>query len=134
MAMRKYLIFMLIALSIIILVLVGWRISLLFNHPSVYFDGQRAYQDVLAQVAFGPRIPNSQAHAETVDYIQKELIKAGWKAELQNTTWRGFAILNIIASSSGLPPQIIFGAHYDSRLLADQDCGCLAGNGTQPPF
>ena len=121
--MRKYLIFILIALSILIITLVGWRISLLSNHPSVHFDAQRAYQDVLAQVAFGPRIPGSQAHAETVDYIQKELIKAGWKAELQNTTWKGFAILNIIASRSNQSPQIIFGAHYDSRLLADQDSG-----------
>ncbi len=96
---------------------------LVSHHPSVHFDGQRAYQDVLAQIAFGPRIPDSQAHAATVNYIQKELIKAGWKAQVQNTTWRGFAILNIIASRSNQPPQIIFGAHYDSRLLADQDSG-----------
>jgi glutaminyl-peptide cyclotransferase len=107
---------------LIVIALVGWMVSC-SSHPSVHFDGQHAYEDVLTQVAFGPRIPDSQAHAETVDYIQRELTKAGWKTELQKTTWKGFAILNIIASRTNQPPQIILGAHYDSRLLADQDPG-----------
>jgi hypothetical protein len=29
-----------------------------------FFDGQRAYQDLVAQVAFGPRVPGSPAHEQ----------------------------------------------------------------------
>jgi glutaminyl-peptide cyclotransferase len=122
MAMRKYLIFILVPLSILIIVLVGWKVYL-SNHPANNFDEQRAFQDVLAQVAFGPRTPDSQAHAEAVDYIQKELTKTGWNTDIQKTSWKGFPVQNIIASRSNQSPQIIFGAHYDSRLLADQDSG-----------
>jgi glutaminyl-peptide cyclotransferase len=87
------------------------------------FSGERAYQDVLAQVAYGPRIPGSQAHADAVKYILNETEKAGWKTDIQNTTWQGFDVENIIAHNSDQPPQIIIGAHYDSRMVADQDSG-----------
>jgi Zn-dependent M28 family amino/carboxypeptidase len=91
------------------------------TNPSASFDSQRAYRDVLAQVAFGPRTPNSLAHTKTITYIQEQLHKAGWKTEIQATTWKGFPIQNIIASRSDQAPAIIIGAHYDSRPLADQD-------------
>jgi glutaminyl-peptide cyclotransferase len=120
--MRKTSIILVISFSLIIFSLAIWRISQ-SDHLPVQFDGQRAYQDVLAQVEFGPRIPDSQAHANTIAYIQKQLLKAGWDSRIQNTTWRGYSIQNIIGSHSTLTPQIILGAHYDSRLLADQDSG-----------
>ena len=47
--------------------------------PAPRFDGERALKDVTAQVAFGPRIPNSDAHAKAVEYIQSELAAAGWQ-------------------------------------------------------
>lgn len=122
MAMRNRHIFASIVFGLVITALVVWKVSLpkLFPAP---FDGQQAYRDVLAQVAFGPRIPDSQAHAKTIAYIQEELRKAGWKNQAQKTTWNGFTVVNIIASRDDQTPQIIFGAHYDSRLLADQDPG-----------
>jgi glutaminyl-peptide cyclotransferase len=122
MVMRKYQIPLLIAFSILLISLAVWRVSLL-AHQLLSFDDRRAYQDVLAQVAFGPRIPDSPAHAKTIAYIQEELRKAGWKTEIQKTTWRDYSIQNIIASRSDQAPQIILGAHYDNRLLADQDPG-----------
>jgi glutaminyl-peptide cyclotransferase len=122
MTMRKYRNYFLIVIVVIVITLLGWRLSHLAPHTG-HFDGQSAYRDVLAQVANGPRVPDSPAHAKTVDYIQEELHKAGWKPVLQNTSWRGNGILNIIASRSKQTPQIVLGAHYDSRLLADQDPG-----------
>ncbi len=122
MAIRKYRYFILIILGVFFISVAFWEI-LQSNHKPAPFDGQRAYQDVLTQVAFGPRVPDSQAHAKTIAYIQDELRKAGWQAEIQDTTWKGFAIQNVIASRTNQPPQIILGAHYDSRLLADQDRG-----------
>ncbi len=60
-----------IALTGLAIVLV-YRIS----RAPTPFNGQRAYQDVLAQVAFGPRITGSQAHAETIRYIEAEAQKS----------------------------------------------------------
>jgi glutaminyl-peptide cyclotransferase len=122
MATRRSLIFFIFALGVLMIgLLVWWAFRIV--QPPAHFDGQRAYQDVLAQVAFGPRTPGSQAHAKAIVYIQDELHKAGWQTELQETTWQGFAVKNIIASRTNESPQIIVGAHYDSRLLADQDPG-----------
>jgi Zn-dependent M28 family amino/carboxypeptidase len=85
------------------------------------FDGQRAYQDVVSQVAFGPRVPDSPAHQSTVDYISSELKKAGWQVEIQKTTYENHPVENITAQRSNAKTPIILGAHYDSRMLADQD-------------
>ena len=105
--------------------LLAWRFGELFFLPvnPVNLTASSAYQDVIAQVAFGPRVPDSPAHAQTIKYIQNELKKAGWQSQIQTTTWQGFAVQNIIASRTNQTPQIILGAHYDSRMLADQDPG-----------
>ncbi len=86
-----------------------------------HFDGVRAYNDVITQVGFGPRIPDSSGHSLEIEYIQKELHLAGWETSLQDTTWKGFDIQNIIAYRTKTQPQFILGTHYDTRLLADQD-------------
>jgi len=122
MVKRKFRIIILIAFGTFFIAMAVWGVYLLIPRSS-QFDGQRAYRDVVAQVAFGPRVPDSQAHAGTIAYIQNQLHEAGWQAQIQNATWQGFAIQNIIASRTNQAPQIILGAHYDSRMLADQDPG-----------
>ena len=106
-------------------VLIGLSIWYFFRYrpPVIHFNGERAYKDVVVQVNFGPRTPGSSAHAQTIVYIQQELERAGWQAYVQDTIWQGFSLQNIIASRSGTGAPIIVGAHYDSRLLADQDHG-----------
>jgi Zn-dependent M28 family amino/carboxypeptidase len=86
------------------------------------FDAQRAYNDVVEQMALGPRTPGSQAHADVIRYIQSELKSAGWKVTIQKSTFQGHEIQNIIASHGDTTePATILGAHYDSRLKADRD-------------
>lgn len=85
------------------------------------FDGQRAYADVWTQVAFGPRIPGTEAHAQTVAWMQEELVQVGWQVEIQASEALGHPILNVIAKQSDEDPQIILGAHYDTRIYADRD-------------
>ncbi len=115
-----------VLIGCVLLVVVGlsaWALShflLPHSHTSV-FNGSRAYQDVVAQVNFGPRVPGSAAHAEEIQYIQNELEQAGWKSQVQSATWDGFPVQNIIASRTDASPQIVLGAHYDSRMLADRD-------------
>lgn len=85
------------------------------------FDGANAYAHVMNQVALGPRTPGSQAHADVIDYISGELTKCGWGVEIQNDTFEGHRLKNIIARRSETKKYILLGAHYDSRLVADKD-------------
>ncbi len=91
------------------------------DQPLQSFNAERAWQDVLAQMQMGPRTPGSTAHQQAVEYIQSELKKAGWKVEVQQTERMGHPIQNIIAKRGSGSPWVIFGAHYDSRLVADED-------------
>ena len=85
------------------------------------FDGQRAYADVKTQVAFGPRIPGSAAHAQTIEWIRQQLESAGWSVDVQQAGAMGHPIRNIRAYRGDANPELILGAHYDSRLYADRD-------------
>lgn len=85
------------------------------------FDGQRAYADVQTQVAFGPRVPETEGHAKVQAWIYEQLDKAGWQVEIQKSEVLGHPIENIVAKRSDKAPQIVIGAHYDSRMFADND-------------
>jgi Zn-dependent M28 family amino/carboxypeptidase len=88
---------------------------------TVKFDGQRALEDVRTQVAFGPRTPGSAAHSQTVDWIRAELGRVGWQTVVQETERMGHPVRNIVAFRKGDAPVILVGAHYDSRLQANND-------------
>lgn len=86
------------------------------------FDGERAYQDVLAQMDLGPRITGTEGGLAAGDLIARELEAAGWAAEFQPFDYRDTAARNVIGKANvGAGPIIILGAHYDTRRLADQD-------------
>lgn len=90
-------------------------------HP---FDGERAFAHVEAQMAFGPRPTGSPAHAQTGDYILAQLAEAGWQTESQPFTYQGVQARNLVGREPGGnsgAPYVILGAHYDTRLRADQD-------------
>lgn len=89
--------------------------------PSSRFDGERAWEDVAAQCRMGPRTPGSAAHAEVRAWIRDELEAAGWEVEEIPAEMLGHKIYNIYAHRGETPPRILFGAHYDSRLHADED-------------
>ena len=98
-----------------------WAFVVEARNISEKFDGARAYEDVKAQVGFGPRIPGSQAHARTLDWIRQELESAGWHVEIQQTESMGHPIQNIRAYRTEAAPQVLLGAHYDSRIYASED-------------
>ena len=85
------------------------------------FDGERAYNDVRTQVAFGPRIPGSEAHAKTLDWLRTNLESAGWQVKIQQSDMLNHPIQNLIAFRTEQPPKYMLGAHYDSRIFADHD-------------
>ena len=88
--------------------------------PTV-FDGQRAYRDVQTQVSFGPRVPGSEGHTRVQEWMREELESAGWQVEMQASQALGHPIENLVARRNADPPQVILGAHYDSRMFADSD-------------
>jgi len=107
----------------LVLLVAGWYlVSFRTVEPApVFFNGSRAYADVQTQVSFGPRIPDSPGHAQIRAWMQKELESAGWSVEIQETQQLGHTLFNLIAKRTEEPPQIILGAHYDTRIFADHD-------------
>lgn len=85
------------------------------------FDGERALGDVQAQVALGPRIPDTEGHARVRQLISEELVLAGWDVQIQRTSRLGHPLFNIIGTADGKQGKILLGAHYDTRIYADQD-------------
>ncbi len=85
------------------------------------FNETRAYQDVMRQIGIGPRIPGGEAHDSLADWLQQSLLAYGWDTEIQEGTMQGHDLKNIIAKRGEGHPWVILGAHYDSRLVADQD-------------
>ena len=130
---RKSAILYLSIIGLIFASVIGWYAFALRSQPTtdpVSFDGQRAYVDVQKQVAFGPRIPGSEGHTKIQEWMRDELVKAGWQVEIQESEALGHPIQNIIAKRNDESPQIIFGAHYDSRMFADNDADIA--NHSQP--
>lgn len=114
----------------LLLIVSGWYLAAFLTHGSdsesagvihTEFDGSRAYVDVQTQVDMGPRTPGSQGHAEVRKWIRNELESAGWTVEIHESERLGHPIYNIIAKRNDEPPQIILGAHYDTRFIADHD-------------
>jgi glutaminyl-peptide cyclotransferase len=108
-------------LAIIFFGLFLWQYSRVHRQRPQTFDAQRAYQDVVNLVSLGPRTPGSKAHEQAIDYFRSELQKANWTVDVQVAEVNGHILKNVIARRSDVPPEIILGAHYDSRLMADRD-------------
>jgi len=111
-------------IGVILLTAAGWYLVSHLSQPeaaSVPFDGERAYSDVKTQVAFGPRIPGTPGHDQVEKWIRSELESAGWQMEDQESEALGHPIRNIVAKRNAGAPQIVIGAHYDSRMYADHD-------------
>jgi len=90
------------------------------THTPKQFDGDRAYEHVLAQCELGPRPVGSEAGTKTAQYIMADLTKLGWAVQTQEFAFRGVVGSNIIATQ-GRGPVVILGAHYDTRSQANRD-------------
>ncbi|MDR1115343.1 MAG: M28 family peptidase [Tannerella sp.] len=101
------------------------NIDNLMTAPS--FDPDSAYSYVAGQVAFGPRVPNTQAHKDCADYLASELERHGAKVYVQEavlTAYNGDRLQakNIIGTfNPDSKKRILLFAHWDSRPYSDQD-------------
>ncbi|GHT50701.1 glutamine cyclotransferase [Bacteroidia bacterium] len=91
------------------------------------FNADSAYFYTAAQVAFGPRVPNTPAHVACGNYLANELRRFGAEVIEQEATLRTYnkqsiQAKNIIASfNPGNSNRILLCAHWDSRPFADHD-------------
>ena len=91
------------------------------------FNADSAYHYTAAQVAFGPRVPNSEAHVACGDWLEAELARFGAQVTAQRITLRAYdgtvlAARNIIGSyKPELRKRVLLCAHWDSRPWADAD-------------
>jgi len=121
---RKSLAILLSILGVVILSALGWYAYSSASQAEAIpatFDGSRAYEDVETQVSFGPRIPETAGHDQVRAWIQAELESAGWQVEVQESEAMGHPVKNIVAKRGDESPQVVIGAHYDSRMYADND-------------
>ena len=98
--------------------------------PRPPFCADSAYAYIEAQMAYGPRVPNSKAHNDCAVWFIQQLRARGAKVELQRgqmPDYRGNMqqIYNIIAHFStpeiANRPHILLGAHYDTRPWCDEE-------------
>ena len=91
------------------------------------FNADSAYAYVAAQTAFGPRVPNSNAHKACGEYLAKQLEKFGAKvynqyADLMAYDGTLLKARNIIgAYNPDTRKRVLLCAHWDSRPYADED-------------
>lgn len=98
------------------------------------FDGSAAYDFAAQQLALGPRTPGSEAHAAFLTLAEGAFSRAGWTVQRLSGVRNGETAINLILErpdgAEGDRPWIVLGAHYDSRLNANEDP--VAANRTEP--
>ena len=91
------------------------------------FNADSAYHYTAQQVAFGPRVPNSEAHVACGDWLEAELARFGAQVTSQHITLRAYdgtplKARNIIGSyKPETRKRVLLCAHWDSRPWADAD-------------
>ena len=93
------------------------------------FDAARAFADVERQVAFGPRVPGTEAHGAMLDWMTARLDSLGLTVERQPVAFRDpadstrlFEGTNVVAAfRPHARRRVVLCAHWDSRPVADND-------------
>ena len=91
------------------------------------FDADSAYGYVQTMVDFGPRVPNTDAHRKTGDWLEGKLKEFGWTVTPQTATLKAFdgtrlKARNIFAQiNPGADDRLLLLAHWDCRPWADED-------------
>lgn len=93
------------------------------------FNGQRAYDYLVKQVSFGPRVPGSIASQECRQFYYEHFDRLGLKVDSQAFTFfdpyskSEIPMVNVVASymldTTPKNPGVVLMAHYDSRPRTD---------------
>ncbi|MEM1119074.1 MAG: M28 family peptidase [Bacteroidota bacterium] len=91
------------------------------------FNRDSAYSFVAKQVAFGPRVPNTEAHQATKKWLVNQLKAHG--ADVIEQDFKATAYTGTVLNSTNIIGQynpkakkrIVLAAHWDSRHITDHD-------------
>ena len=93
-----------------------------------YFDGQRAYDRIVEQCEFGPRVPGSDGHRNCLEYLCHHLESTGAVVERQTfrvaTTFGPDSVdaTNLLVRfRPEASTRLLIGAHWDTRPWSDED-------------
>ncbi len=94
---------------------------------TVSFDADSAYSYVERQVSFGPRVPGTAAHQQTMVYLKNKLaefcdtsyIMQGSHQDAAKKTYQVFNIMGRFNASS--KKRVLLAAHWDTRPQSDED-------------
>ena len=91
------------------------------------FSADSAYAYIAQQLAFGARVPGTQAHEACGDWLLSELVRHGAQVKNQHGTMTNYAgkpqaIRNIVAILEGNTSHaILLCAHWDCRPWSDEE-------------
>ncbi len=98
------------------------------NREVPAFSSERAYDFIEAQVEFGPRVPNSEAHVQTMNYLRdyfrdvagrQNVFVQEFQQEVYGDT---LTMFNLLASfGTQYNDRIMLAAHWDSRPRGEKD-------------
>ena len=91
------------------------------------FDADRAWEDLVSQVAFGPRVPGTPEHRACADWLAERLVAAGGTVTRdrfrytvgRGTVWELENLLGRFGPEGG--GRLLLLAHWDTRPWADKD-------------
>ncbi|HEX7555180.1 MAG TPA: M28 family peptidase, partial [Leptolinea sp.] len=70
---------------------------------------------------YGARVPDSNAHQFSREFITGQLKANGWDVQILEGSVSGHHLYNILATRGTEPIETLFASHYDSRIFADHD-------------
>jgi len=91
------------------------------------FNSDNAYQFIKDQIAFGPRVPNTEGHVKCKNWLVEKFKGYGAEVIEQDTrmeahTKEVYELTNIIAQYNlGESERIVLMAHWDTREVAEKD-------------
>lgn len=98
------------------------------GNPVPEFSSESAYGYIEDQVAFGPRVPNSEAHIDAIQYFREHFRStagdhAVFVQEFEQEVYGDTLQLFNLVAAFGLEhsDRIVLAAHWDSRPRAEED-------------
>ncbi|XP_060085384.1 glutaminyl-peptide cyclotransferase-like [Ylistrum balloti] len=85
------------------------------------FSGEKAYEYVKQQAAFGPRPTGSNANKKLRQWLTTQLQDNHWAVSRQQFQSPKNTVSENIIATRGEGRTVLLGAHYDTRLISDED-------------